>query len=285
MSDKTAQEKTDELERLSIAIDELAFNPRNPNAMRDAEFNMLCDNIERTGFTDPALVRRCPDGKYRVVGGHHRVQAAKILGFTVVPCTVISDPAFDDEMEEFQLVRHNVIKGKLDPQKFFSLYSRYSDKYGDSLLQDLFGFAEEAEFKRLIQKTAASLPNEMKKKFLEAAAEIKTVDGLASLLNSLFTRYGDTLPYGYMVFDYGGKQSIWVRASKSTMEALITMGTRCCEESKCLDDALRHLFEDICKDGSLASEQFAKSLDIAPKVVIPVNFGGVPTKDSLGMDQ
>ena len=70
-------------------------------------------------------------------------------------------------------------------------------------MQDAFGFAEEAEFKRLIAQTAKMLPDkELQEKFKEAAQEIKTVDGLSKLLNEMFTKYGDTLPHGYMIFDY-----------------------------------------------------------------------------------
>ena len=132
---------------------------------------------------------------FRIVGGHHRYDAAAYIGFDEVPVTVIMDPEFDDEQERFQLVRMNAIRGKLDPQAFFALYSKLSDKYSDAIMQDAFGFAEEAEFKRLIAQTAKMLPDkELQEKFKEAAQEIKTVDGLSKLLNEMFTKYGDTLP-------------------------------------------------------------------------------------------
>ena len=81
--------------------------------------------------------------------------------------TVILDPEFDAEKERFQLVRMNVIRGKMDPQAFYNLYSKLADKYSDAVMQDAFGFAEEAEFKRLIAQTAKMLPDK------DAAGEVQ----------------------------------------------------------------------------------------------------------------
>ena len=126
----------------------LVKNEANPNKMAAREFDLLIDNIERTGLTDPILVRparlaaavrecqqdRHPEGfragarprnelKFKIVGGHHRFDAAAYLGLEEVPVTVIMDDAFDEDQERFQLVRMNMIRGKLDPQAFFDLYN------------------------------------------------------------------------------------------------------------------------------------------------------------------
>jgi hypothetical protein len=45
----------------------------------------------------------------------------------------------------------------MDPAKFFNLYEQYAAKYSDALLQDMFGFAEEAEFKRLVTQTTNAI--------------------------------------------------------------------------------------------------------------------------------
>ena len=100
----TAIEKTRKLERKDIPLGLLVKNEGNPNKMSAREFDLLVDNIEKTGLTDPVLVRPLPKGKkepqrYRIVGGHHRYDAAAFLGFEAVPCTVIDDPAFDEHAE------------------------------------------------------------------------------------------------------------------------------------------------------------------------------------------
>ena len=144
-----AIEKTKALLRLDLPIGLLVKNEENPNKMTQRAFDLLCDNFEKTGITDPIL-RACrstcqqdagrrragSEGRsrsscsscsrstswtFRIVGGHHRYDAAAYIGFEEVPVTVIMDPEFDEEQERFQLVRMNAIRGKLDPQAFFKL--------------------------------------------------------------------------------------------------------------------------------------------------------------------
>ena len=254
----------------------LVKNEANPNKMAAREFDLLIDNIERTGLTDPILVRPVdyqkvfeiaakfdmPDLelvltkeelKFRIVGGHHRLDAAAYLGLEEVPVTVIMDDAFDEDQERFQLVRMNMIRGKLDPQAFFDLYNSLAPAYSDEVLQDAFGFADEAEFRKLIDQTAKALPDKnLQKKFKEAAEEIKTIDGLSKLLNEMFTKYGDTLPFGYMVFDHGGQRSMWLRIEGKTMNALDLLGTLCIDQARTVDDVIGGILQLAGHGGTLS---------------------------------
>ena len=64
------------------------------------------------------------------------------------PCTIIMDPDFDEEREKFQLVRMNVIRGKMDPDGVLQALRRAAGaSTSDAVLQETFGFAEDAEFK------------------------------------------------------------------------------------------------------------------------------------------
>jgi hypothetical protein len=115
--------------------------------MSGREFDLLCDNMEKTGITDAILVRPLDlktlqkmaiahdgaaliaaldkaDARFRIVGGHHRFDAAAYLGFETVPCTIITDVGFDEEQEQFQIVRMNAIRGRMDPQAFFEMYQK-----------------------------------------------------------------------------------------------------------------------------------------------------------------
>jgi hypothetical protein len=273
----TAMDKTGTLERKDLPVELLVPNADNPNKMRAREFDLLCDNLEQTGITDPILVRPLGDGKYRIVGGHHRFDAANFLGFTQVPCTIITDPDFDEEAERFQLVRMNVIRGRMDPQAFYELYLKVADKYGDDVLQDAFGFAEEAEFKKLVEQTTKSIPDAgMRQRFKEAAKEIKTIDGLARLLNELFTKYGDTLPYGYMVFDYGGQRSVWLQVEAKTLQAFDVVGTICIERQRTIDDLVGGLLQLIAKGECKALLE--QLIEASPEVELPEGLQLLPTK-------
>lgn len=235
-----------DLERKEIAVELLEKNELNPNKMTDKGFNLLVDNIARMGITDPILVVKRGD-KYRIVGGHHRVEAAIILGYTEVPCTVITDPEFDEDQEAFQLMRHNMIKGKLDQQGFVKLWERVQEKYSEDVLAEAFGFEDKAELNKLVKETAKSLPPEMRAKFKEAAKEVKTVKDLSSLLNRLFNSYGDTLPYGFMFMDFGGKDSVWVRMMQKDLNNVEQVFTILKEEGKTLDSLLRTILQSIAK--------------------------------------
>lgn len=301
-----AIEKTQKLLRLDLPVGMLVKNEENPNKMNEREFDLLVDNMEKTGITDAILVRpedvalvtdlasqvkkgdnlalinmlEKAGATFRIVGGHHRFDAASFLGFEDVPCTVIMDPEFDAEMEKFQIVRMNMIRGKLDPQAFFNLYNSLAESYSDEVLQDAFGFAEEAEFKRLIDQTAKALPDpKLQKKFKEAAAEIKTIDGLSKLLNEMFTKYGDTLPYGYMIVDHGGQRSVWLRVEKKTMQALDLIGEMCVERRRTMDDLVGGVLQLIAKgDMNEAVEKIVKK---TPEVELPDSLTVSPTKDNL----
>jgi hypothetical protein len=271
--------KTKKLRREDLPIDALEPNPDNPNKMSSRQFDLLCDNMQRTGATDAILVRPTPSGMYRIVGGHHRWEAAKYLGFETVPCTIIEDPDFDEEAEKFQLVRMNVIRGKMDPNAFYNLYSKLSAKYETDVLQELFGFAEQAEFRKLINQSAELLPLDLQAKFKEAAKEIKTIDGLAKLLNEMFTKYGSTLPFGFMVFDYGGQRSIWLQVSKKTIDAFPGIGLLCRENERTVDDVVGAILQAIAKGDH--PDLVAAAVACTKPVQLPPGYTGVPTKSDL----
>lgn len=268
----------DLIDRKDLPISELDGFEGNPNKMSPRAFDLLVDNMQKYGCTENVVVRP-KDGRYQIISGHHRVHAAQYLGWETVPCAIITDPEFDDEMALFQVVRMNAIKGKLDPNLFIQQYAKVAGKYGDELLQDMFGFADDAEFKKMITATAKSLPPELKDKFLEAAKEVKTIDGLAKLLNDLFTKYGDTVPYGYMVIDHGGQRHMWLRVEKKTFDSLALIGELCIETSTSIDAVFGVLIQKVAK-GELP-DLMQEIVDAAPKVVLPSGFMLTPTLDNI----
>jgi hypothetical protein len=304
----SALEKTENLIRVRrFPLHLMVKNEKNPNKMKAREFDLLCDNMNETGWTDPVLARpldynqmkalqdqaegdegflvelmRDANALVRIVGGHHRYDAATFLGFTDGPVTIIMDSEFDEEKENFQLVRMNTIHGKLDPQAFFDMYNGLAEKYTDAVLQEAFGFAEEAEFKKLIAQTAKLLPDKAsQEKFKKEVAvqEIKTVDGLAKLLNSMFSRYGDTLPYGFMIFDYGGQRSMWLRITEKTMKALDVIGDICIDKNRTVDDFVGSVLQLIANG---ESQDFIDSIVAeTPEVKLPANLQAAPTKEHL----
>lgn len=273
-------EKTQAVKRVFLPVESLLPNEKNPNVMTDSEFNMLASNIELTGITDPILVRSLEDDKYRVIGGHHRLEVAKVLGFSEVPCTVIDDPEFDVDQENFQVVRMNVIRGHLSPQKFMTMYATLSEKYAESVMAESFGFVDEDEFRKLLGEVKKTLPKDMQADFQKAAKELQTIDQLSKLLNSLFSKYGNTLPYGYMLLDFGGKDSVWLRMGNDTRKALIQVCHTCVDQKRTVDDIIGGLIQLAAK-GQFASAMLQLIAD-SPEVEIPEDIV-IPTQEALNL--
>ena len=307
---------SDNVIRIDVPIDLLKDHDMNPNEMSGREFDLLVDNMQQA-VTDPILV--WPKGAivefmevfskwrgelrvhgtpqevwdeffqglkekelmFQIIGGHHRVRAAQFLSLDQIPATVIVDEGFTEEMADTQLLRHNVIKGQINPQKFTKIYEKYKSELPDDVIQEMFGFADSEQFKVLIKDTEKSLPPEMKQKFKEATEEIKTIDDLSRVLSRLITTYGDTLKTGYMVIDEGGKRSIWLRMSKKTYEATLMLGNICVDNNVTMDKYLGSVVQ-LLAEGQ-APELTSKILKRTPvhPTDIPENIDSLPTEDNL----
>ena len=163
-------------------------------------------------------------------------------------------------------MRHNTIRGKLDTQKFTNLYEKMLNT-GMSVeeLADGFGFEDQVSLQKMIRQARKELPADLKEKFDEAAKEVKTIEDLSNVLNKLFTSYGSTLPYGYMLLDYGGKESVWIRMHKGDMKRVYEIGDLCKARSRSLDSVIRVALQLIA-GGNLPG--FDEALSKEPDVVI-----------------
>lgn len=195
-----------------IAAELLHANEENPNKQKDVIFNKLVENIQEIGFVEPIMVRPIEDG-YEIISGHHRFEAGKIVGYSSFPCVVMDE--YDKDMADFQLVRMNMLKGDLDPVKFTKLYNRMAEKYGDELVKESMALVDAKKFDQLYVRVVESLPPALQKKLESTKKEIKDIDGLSRILNQLFSTYGDTLQYNFMVLDYSKKEQLWVQMEKA----------------------------------------------------------------------
>ncbi|MDE3175176.1 MAG: ParB N-terminal domain-containing protein [Pseudomonadota bacterium] len=69
-----------EIERIALA--RLRPWTRNARTHSRKQLRQIADSITRFGFTNPVLI----DGENRILAGHGRVEAAKLIGMTEVPC-------------------------------------------------------------------------------------------------------------------------------------------------------------------------------------------------------
>jgi DNA modification methylase len=70
-----------ELRVTKIAISDLKPDPKNPRVHNERQVRQLAKSIDTFGFVQPVLI----DGMRRVIAGHGRIEAAKLLGLHEVP--------------------------------------------------------------------------------------------------------------------------------------------------------------------------------------------------------
>jgi hypothetical protein len=206
-----------DMQVLWLDVDQLVPNDENPNVQDDATFNGLVESIETDGWTAPlqAVSIGALDGKemYEIVAGEHRWRAGKVLQCKV-PVIALPKQDFDEDRRQWALVKDNILKGSLNPEKFSKLYDRMAKKYDPEVLKALMGFTTSDAFQKVYRQAKENLPPELQKALEEAKDEIKTIDDLSRVLNRLFQAHGETLPSNFMVFSYGSKDVLWVRADK-----------------------------------------------------------------------
>ena len=203
-----------------LKIEDCMPNSWNPNVMDDDMFNMLCREISELGFIDPIQVVPLENGKYLIIGGEHRWRAARAVGYDSIPAVVLTDAKWrEQDLQKFVTLRLNVIRGKINPEKFAALYEELANHYSHEELQSLMGFTDEEAFNKLVGSVSTALkesglPAEITEKFDEAKQKIKTVDDLTMILNQIFAEYGDTLDRNFMWFSFGGKKHLYVICDK-----------------------------------------------------------------------
>ena len=220
-----------------IDIDKLVPSEENPQEYSPEKFNRLVRSIEQEGFDENLLVVPIEDGLYRIVSGEHRWRAAKIVGVDRVPC-VIKD--YDNDKRRFELVKRNAIRGNLNIEKFLRLYDQLSEKYSREVIAEMMAL-DETELQKIVSAVRKELPEELQKKIDEAKAEIKTVDDLSLLLNRLFSEYGSTLDYNFMIFDWGGKDSLWVRCDRPLWLAVKEIADECADDKMDINEKMKDI--------------------------------------------
>ena len=72
-----------------LPIEKILPNPMQPRKHFDEDaINSLADSIAKYGIIQPVSVR-IHDGKYELVAGERRLRAARIAGYTEIPCIII----------------------------------------------------------------------------------------------------------------------------------------------------------------------------------------------------
>lgn len=129
-----------------ISPHDLRPNPWNTNSVQPEEMQKLIASLERHGWVRPVLARRS-GATIEILGGQHRVEAAKELGHDTVPVIVLSDVS-DDRAKEIGLI-DNARYGQDDATAL------------SELMEELGGVLEMAEFLPIGESEIAALSTEI----------------------------------------------------------------------------------------------------------------------------
>jgi hypothetical protein len=262
---------------IEIPIEKVFPNNFNPNIMDEKEFNLLVKNIQEVGMAVPITVVEKKDGTYMIIGGEHRWKAARLVGMKRIRAVVYPEEGMDEDHAKFQTMRLNMIHGKIDPKKFVEMYMGLSAKYSEEVLKESMGFINQAEWDRLLSKVKQGLPTkDLKERFDQVKEQIKTMEDLSTILNRLFAEHGSSLPYNFMVFDFGGKENLWIRMDKPLFSTMKMVSNECVLNKVTLDAVLNEVLIMVFN----RKEEVAEVIGKLPKVKMKENVSW-PTEAEL----
>lgn len=73
---------------IQLSIDLLDEIKAQPFKFRQEKAQQMVESILEVGVLEPILVRQKKNGRYDIIAGRHRTQAAKLAGLTTVPCMI-----------------------------------------------------------------------------------------------------------------------------------------------------------------------------------------------------
>jgi len=113
---------------MKIPLDKMVLNPEIVARTKiDEEYlALLMKSLKEDGQLHPITVRPLPDGRYELIDGLHRVEAAKRLGWKDIEANVIST---DDLEAKFLSLKANILRRSLEPVEEGELIYRIMDKH------------------------------------------------------------------------------------------------------------------------------------------------------------
>jgi len=110
-----------------LPVDRIRRDVQQPRKTFDeAKLHELSESIKAQGLIQPVLVRRAPDGSYRLIAGERRWRAAQLAGLTEIPALVRE--ASDGQAFELALVE-NLQRADLNPVEEAEGYRRLTDEF------------------------------------------------------------------------------------------------------------------------------------------------------------
>ncbi len=123
----------EEVKIVYVAINDLKKSPYNPREITRHDFEALKKSLAEYGFVDPVIANK----DKTVIGGHMRIEAAKVLGIETVPVVFVD---LTEEKAKILNLALNRISGDWDKEKLMELLEELNSLQVDL---SLTGFSEE----------------------------------------------------------------------------------------------------------------------------------------------
>jgi ParB/RepB/Spo0J family partition protein len=245
--------KESSLKIVDIHVDSLVPYEDNVNEMDDATFERLIEEIQENGFINPIQVIPMDDGRYKIMGGHHRWQAAKKIGIDYIPAVILTDEKWKQEdLFDLASFRLNAIHGKMNSEKFVKVYEKMSAKYGKEKLSHLFAVTDNEVWEKLtsgVRKSMqdAGIPKEIVDKFKKSEKKMKNVNDMAEVLNQLFAEHGSTIDSNFVFFKFGNKEHVMIMSNIVTYRAIQIISTAALDEKKDINEYISQPLRSVAE--------------------------------------
>lgn len=111
-----------------VAVDAIRPNPHQPRSkFAKEQLAELADSIRTHGVIQPLIVKEESGGRYTLIAGERRLQAAKLAGLEAVP--VVPREADDQALVELALIE-NVQREDLGPLESAEAYLQLHEEFG-----------------------------------------------------------------------------------------------------------------------------------------------------------
>lgn len=152
---------------MQVAVDAVQPNPRQPRDQFDPkDLEELAASIREHGILQPLILSPGADGRYTLVAGERRLQAAKLAGLHSVPA--ILRQVSDRELLELALIE-NIQRAELNPLEEADAYRQLSEDFGLS----------HEEIALRVGKSRPAVSNTLRLLNLSAAVKQALVEGYA----------------------------------------------------------------------------------------------------------
>jgi ParB/RepB/Spo0J family partition protein len=233
----------------TVDINEIVPNNWNPNEQDEITFNELVYDIDSEGFDEPIQVvelsendpERQEGRRYRIIGGEHRFEAVKTLGWKKIPI-VVKDYDTEDE-QKIKTVRRNMLKGHMNRYKFTQLVNSLDGRRQDSELAIELGLKSKEELQTLLINEKGDYDPELAEQIANVRREETAIKNLSMILNKLFAEYGETLSHSYMFFTYGTKLHVMIMMSRILQKKMDSLSIHCNEKDKDINEILEKIIQ------------------------------------------